>query len=77
LAVVRRILTRTLRFVDSQREPVAAVSIEKSGPQTLEPTRLFTFADSGITSYGVVYMRDWKMAASSGCPPEESACLTL
>jgi hypothetical protein len=79
LAVVRRILTRTLRFADSQREPVAAVSIEKSGPQTSchEPIRLFKFADSGIKRYGVVYMQDRKMAASSGCPPEESACLTL
>jgi len=43
----------------------------------MEPIRLFKFADNGIKSYGVVYVQNREMPASSGCPPEGSACLTL
>jgi hypothetical protein len=58
---------------------VAAVSIEIPVPQTSchEPIRLSRFADNGIKSYGVDYVQNREMPASSGRPPEESACLTL
>lgn len=58
---------------------MAAVSIENEVPKPPAMSRLgsSSFADNGIKSYGVVYVQDREMAASSGCPREKSACLTL